>query len=100
MNAPWGGGKTTVLQLLQEQLAARDDVLVVYVSPWEYDRNTDTKASLIGAVLGRLEGEIRGDESALESVRRRLGELRERINLTKGGQTGSHVRAHHDSAER
>lgn len=83
VNAPWGGGKTTVLQLLQEQLAARDDVLVVYVSPWEYDRHTDTKASLIGAVLGRLEGEIRGDESALKSVRGRIGQLRERINLTK-----------------
>ena len=43
-----------MLQLLQEQLAARDDVLVVYVSPWEYDRNTDRKASLIGAVSAGL----------------------------------------------
>lgn len=83
VNAPWGGGKTTVLQLLQTHLGARDDVLVVYVSPWEYDRNTDTKAALIGAVLGRLDSAIRGDESTLESVRRRLGDLRERINLTK-----------------
>lgn len=83
VNAPWGGGKTTVLQLLQKHFAGRSDVLVVYVSPWEYDRNTDTKAALMGAILGRLDGEIRGDESTLESVRRRLGELRERINLAK-----------------
>ena len=54
VNAPWGGGKTTVLQLLREKLDARDDVLVVYVSPWEYDRSTDAKATLIGAVLDRL----------------------------------------------
>jgi len=83
VNAPWGGGKTTVLQLLQEQLVARDDVLVIYVSPWEYDRTTDTKATLISAVLARLDGEIRGDETAVNSVRRSLGELRERVNLTK-----------------
>jgi KAP family P-loop domain len=83
VNAPWGGGKTTVLRLLRKLLAARDDVLVIYVSPWEYDRTTDTKAALIGAVLGRLEGEIRGDQTAMDTVRQRLSELRERINITK-----------------
>lgn len=83
VNAPWGGGKTTVLQLLQKQLQARNDVLVIYVSPWEYDRTTDTKAALIGAVLNCLDSEIRGDEEAIAAVRRRLGELRERVNLTK-----------------
>src|SRR2546425_12186308 len=45
INAPWGGGKTTVLQLLQDKLNARSDVLVVYVSPWEFDPATDTKAT-------------------------------------------------------
>lgn len=83
INAPWGGGKTTVLRLLEKKLEARDDVLVVYVSPWEYDRSTDTKATLIGAVLGRLEGEVRGSQSALEAVGRRLKELRHRINVAK-----------------
>lgn len=83
VNAPWGGGKTTVLKLLQERLGARPDIIVVYVSPWEYDRTTDTKAALIGAVLGQLDGEIRGDESSVEAFRRRLSELRNRVNLTK-----------------
>lgn len=83
VNAPWGGGKTTVLRLLQRQLAARDDLLVVYVSPWEYDRTTDAKATLIGVVLGRLDGEIREDQSVTDSIRRRLGELRDRINVAK-----------------
>lgn len=57
VNAPWGGGKTTVLQLLHKQLAARDDVLVVYVSPWEYDRTTDRSTStLSGGRSGRTSG--------------------------------------------
>ena len=83
INAPWGGGKTTVLQLLKEKLEARDDVLVVYVSPWEYDRSTDAKATLIGAVLECLDGQARGDENALDAVSRRLKKLRDRINVAK-----------------
>jgi hypothetical protein len=82
INAPWGGGKTTVLQLLQARLSSRDDVLVVYVSPWEFDPTTDTKATLIGAVLGRLETEIKGTQTALEAVKGRFKELRSRVNLT------------------
>ncbi len=83
INAPWGGGKTTILRLLEEKLKARGDVLVVYVSPWEYDRTTDTKTTLIGAVLGRLNAEIRGSQTALDSVKQRLKELRDRINIAK-----------------
>jgi len=83
VNAPWGGGKTTVLQLLEMRLSAREDVLVVYVSPWEYDRNTDTKAALIGAVLERLETAIKKDQSGTDAVRERLKKLRDRIKVTK-----------------
>jgi len=83
INAPWGGGKTTVLRLLERKLATRDDVIVVYVSPWEYDRSTDTKATLIGVVLGALERQVRGEQGALDAVKRRLTELRNRINVAK-----------------
>ena len=83
VNAPWGGGKTTVLQLLKEKLEAHNDVIVVYVSPWEYDRSTDAKASLIGAVLERLEGQARGDENGRDAAVNRLKELKDRINVAK-----------------
>ena len=36
VNAPWGGGKTTVLQLLKRRLDAREDIFCLLVSPWEY----------------------------------------------------------------
>lgn len=83
VNAPWGGGKTTVLQLLQAKLRRRTDVLVVYVSPWEYDRTTDPKAALIGAVLGRLEGEVKDRSNAAAEVRKALDHLRKRIDVAK-----------------
>ena len=32
VNAPWGGGKTTVLHLLKQRLAPREDVLCLLIS--------------------------------------------------------------------
>ena len=83
VNAPWGGGKTTVLRLLEDQLASRQDVLVVVVSPWEYDRLTDVKVTLIESVLNRLEGQARGDESTLDKATRHLKALKNRVNVAK-----------------
>ena len=83
INAPWGGGKTTVLQLLKDKLETNRNVVVVYVSPWEYDRSTDAKATLIGAVLDRLEEEAHGDDGVREAVTNRLKELKDRVNVAK-----------------
>lgn len=83
INAPWGGGKTTVLQLLKARLEEREDVLSVYVSPWEYDRTTDPKAALIGAVLGRLDEAVQADATLTDEMRDKLSSLRDRVNVAK-----------------
>jgi len=83
VNAPWGGGKTTVLHLLKKQLDERDDILVVYVSPWEYERTTDTKATLIGSVLESLKTELQGNQEALAKISEKLNKLVSRVNLAK-----------------
>ena len=83
INAPWGGGKTTVLQLLKDKLETNSNVVVVYVSPWEYDRSTDAKATLIGAVLERLEEQAQGDDGVRQAVTSRLKELKDRVNVAK-----------------
>jgi len=58
VNAPRGGGKTTVLQLLKRRLDVRDDIVCLLVSPWEYDNKTDPTTALIDEVLGGLEAEL------------------------------------------
>jgi hypothetical protein len=83
INAPWGGGKTTVLQLLLKKLSARTDLLAVYVSPWEFDAATDTKSALIGLILSRLQSELKGEQSAVDSVLGKLSRLRKRLNTYK-----------------
>lgn len=53
IHAPWGGGKTTVLNLLEEALDT-DVHAVVRLSPWEFDRESDVRGEVIGRVLASL----------------------------------------------
>lgn len=82
INAPWGGGKTTLLRLLEQKLASRDDVLCIFVSPWEYDNKTDPTTALIDEVLGRLDDRLiaNDDQHPLVAM---LGSLRSRVNAAK-----------------
>lgn len=87
VNAPWGGGKTTVLQLLKQRLDTRDDIFCLLVSPWEYDNKTDPTTALIDEVLGGLlakleESRTFGDK-VKGAVKDALKNLRRRVNFAK-----------------
>lgn len=86
VNAPWGGGKTTVLQLVQSKLEDRDNIVPVFVSPWEYDATTDPKTALIEEVLAALRDLAKDDHTKFGSVLKKLGELRQRIDVTKAAK--------------
>lgn len=83
VNAPWGGGKTTVLQLLQDRLDGRDEILCIFVSPWEYDGKTDPTTALIDEVLGRLNSELETRKTLGDKTREMLKRLRRRVNFAK-----------------
>jgi hypothetical protein len=83
INAPWGGGKTTILQLLQARLDKRGDVMCVLISPWEYDRKTDPTTTLIDEVLGRLNVRLENTKSAGDQVKDLLKRLRDRVKVAK-----------------
>lgn len=53
IHAPWGGGKTTVLNLLEDALDT-DVYAAVRLSPWEFDREADVRGEVIGRVLASL----------------------------------------------
>lgn len=87
VNAPWGAGKTTVLRLVQSKLTQQPHVVVVFVSPWEYDTTTDPKTALIEEVLGALRGlATEGGETRFGSVLKKLDDLRRRIDVTKAAK--------------
>jgi predicted KAP-like P-loop ATPase len=84
VNAPWGGGKTTVLQLLKQRLDTREDVLCLLVSPWEYDNKTDPTTALIDDVLGGLQVKLDDKEKPFgEKAKDLLRKLRRRVKFAK-----------------
>lgn len=83
VNAPWGGGKTTVLHLLRTRLATQDDVLCLFVSPWEYDNKTDPTTALIDEVLGGLEAALKQNKTRFDDVKDVLHKLRRRVKFAK-----------------
>src|SRR5882762_3319798 len=83
INAPWGGGKTTVLQLLKRRLGAREGIFCLLVSPWEYDNKTDPTTALIDEVLGGLEAQLAAAATFSDHIKAVLHQLRRRVKFAK-----------------
>src|SRR5580692_11406194 len=62
LSGPWGSGKSTVLELVEADLAERSTseckVVVVRTDPWRYDPAVGAKESIIADVLEELEAEL------------------------------------------
>lgn len=82
IHAPWGGGKSTILGLLNAELESKFSFVVVPTNPWEYDDQVDVKGTLIAEVLTALEA--RFGESA--GVKEKVGNLLKRISWSRATQ--------------
>jgi hypothetical protein len=75
VHSPWGGGKSTVLRLLHEQIRGNQRYLVVEVDPWRFDDQSDVRGALMAEILdGLLEayGDVRGVRAAITGLLRRI----------------------------
>ncbi|WP_244929268.1 P-loop NTPase fold protein [Nocardioides sp. W7] len=54
LQSPWGGGKSSALDMLAERFEANERVLVVRVDPWEFEDSDDVRATLISHLLTEL----------------------------------------------
>ena len=83
----WGSGKTTVLQLVREELGRLDDegsqILVVSTDPWRYDPATGIKESLISEVLTTIEGEVTRDAAEGSTAKKLFTRLVKRVDWAK-----------------
>lgn len=68
VHAPWGGGKTSVLEMLEVHLAKHPDYVVVRTDPWEYDDHDDVRGTLIAEVLHELETKFKADGKVVDKV--------------------------------
>lgn len=89
VSGPWGSGKSTVLRLIESDLASRNDasaekrILVVETDPWRYDPDVGAKAALILEVLNSLKRELGKQGDIAKDVEGTLKELARRVNWAK-----------------
>jgi hypothetical protein len=87
LSGEWGSGKTTVLRLIAEELAASESgeskVLVVQTDPWRYDPALGVKETLITEILGALKGELETDRSGKAKALELLGRLAQRVDWAR-----------------
>ena len=89
ISGPWGSGKSTVLKLIEAELASRgvvdadEQILVVGTDPWRYDPDVGAKATLILEVLNALTAELEKHGGVPEEVEGALKKLAKRVNWVK-----------------
>jgi hypothetical protein len=82
VQSPWGGGKSTVLELIAEALAKDDRCIVVRSNPWQYDDHADVRGALIADILNGIKDQVH-EESVKEQVAGKIKELFGRISLSR-----------------
>jgi len=80
----WGGGKSTLLKLIEERLKDKERLLVVKVDPWEFEDSQDVRGTLIALVLNALQERIEAESDEVstdrvEEIVKKLDGLRRRI---------------------
>jgi len=79
IQSPWGGGKSTVLGLLEEALKGTGRYVVITTDPWQYDDHDDVRGTLIADVLDVLRTKF--DSTA--DISKRIKELLQRISWSR-----------------
>jgi hypothetical protein len=81
VHSPWGGGKSTVLNLVEARLKGDSRYVVIRTDPWQYDNHEDVRGALIAEVLDQLGEKFDTDGPAKD----RIANLIKRISWTRVG---------------
>jgi hypothetical protein len=79
VHSPWGGGKSTVLRLLDDELFDDKRYVVISVDPWTFDDHADVRGTLMAQILDELF--LRFEETA--DVKELVDELLRRISWSR-----------------
>ncbi len=82
VQSPWGGGKSTILKLIEAEFEGDSTCFVVSTNPWAYDDQDDVKGSLISEILHGIQAQIT-DAGVKESVAKKAKELLGRISWSR-----------------
>jgi hypothetical protein len=90
VHSPWGGGKSTVLNLIEADLKTSGRCVVIRTDPWRYDNHDDVRGDLIAEVLDQLGHRFKEDATASKRVTdlvKRISWNRVGLALAKGSLT-------------
>lgn len=65
----WGSGKSSVIQLLRQQIETDPDLLCVYFNGWRFEGYEDAKAALASTILEQIHEEAERTGGKLETVK-------------------------------
>lgn len=86
----WGSGKSSVIQLVRQQIAADPDLLCVYFNGWRFEGYEDAKAALAATILEEIEAEAKKETGKLQRVKAAVtgaaGNFWSRIDKLRGGR--------------
>lgn len=82
VQSPWGGGKSTVLKLIEAEFKDDDTCFVVPTNPWAYDDQVDVKGTLISEILHGIERQV-PDQETKTKVAAKAKELLGRISWSR-----------------
>ncbi|MFI0941357.1 P-loop NTPase fold protein [Streptomyces sp. NPDC021020] len=87
LSGRWGSGKTTVLNLVADELTSRvaapNKVLVLRTDPWRYDPASGAKETLISEVLAALKAELDDHKTFAGKAKALFLRLSKRIEWAK-----------------
>ncbi|OUS91939.1 P-loop NTPase fold protein [Rhodococcus sp. NCIMB 12038] len=90
IQSPWGGGKSTALKLLADELAPNRRYVVVRTDPWQYDDHDDVRGTLIAEVLDTFREHFDNNAAIVkkaDELLMRVSWSRVTIALAKGALT-------------
>lgn len=77
----WGGGKSSILRMLQQDLNVEEDIACLYFNGWTFEGYDDAKAALISSILVQL-----GEHKHLgPKLRNKIVSLLKRVNYMRFG---------------
>jgi len=76
----WGGGKTTLLKMVERDLENTEAVLSLSFNGWLFEGYDDAKSALIGTILDAIEDLESSDRKLSDKARTLLQKLTARVN--------------------
>lgn len=76
----WGSGKSSLLKMVQRDLAQDQDIMTVSFNGWLFEGFEDAKTALMGTILDEIQERIKDDRNIPQKAKDLLVKLAKRVN--------------------